>query len=184
MRKHILLDCDGVLCDFVQSTLDFYKEHTGIQKNINDITEFDIFGCFGDKSLWTNYRDWANKKSFCLNLPAYESTKKVLDGLHKLGEVYIVTSPFATEFWHHERILWLENFGISRDKIVFAKNKNLVHGDILIDDYHHNANSWSEKWNQYSILVNRPWNKNFESHHKVLRSDIEHVVDEVKFILK
>ena len=184
MTKHILLDCDGVLCDFVQSTIDFYKEHSGVTKTEHDITEFDIFKSFGDKTLWKEYREWANKESFCRNLPAYSNTKKIIDGLHELGEVHIVTSPFDTDFWHKERIEWLEQFGIHKNRIVFMKDKEFHDGDILIDDYHHNTNVWSEKWGRNAVLINRPWNKQFESGPKVVRTDIDNVLETVKYILR
>lgn len=185
--KVILLDVDGVLCNFVKPTLIFYNEKTGSSKTDDDIYDFNIFKSLGDAKMWGPFHnEVANHKLFCSNLEPYEYTKETIYGLKQLGELHIVTTPYETEFWHNERIEWLKQFGIEYGSINFVKNKHHYDGDILIDDCFANAQQWSKTRGKNSLLIERPWNKiewSTHEHEKIILTKPEEIVESAEKVL-
>jgi 5'(3')-deoxyribonucleotidase len=70
--------------------------------------------------------------------------------------VVAVTAPLAeSDFWTFERARWLGRRGFRKEDIVFASDKSLVTGDVLIDDGQHNIDSFRGP----GVLIARPWNR-------------------------
>ena len=108
----LLIDLDGVLCDF-----DTRKK------------EFEKLG-FKDSKLWTHptlYKD--------LNpiAGAIESWRK----LQEKYDTYILSTPpwSSPDAWKEKRI-WVEKYlgKSAKKKLVLSHNKGLLKGDFLIDD--------------------------------------------------
>ena len=159
-RKVILLDVDGVLCNFVKPAIKFFNDKTGLSKTDDDVYDFDIFKSLGDKTMWEPFKnELASNELFCFGLEAYDHAKETVYGLKQLGDLHVVTTPYKTKFWHNERIEWLHKIGVDYDSISFVKKKHHYDGDILIDDCFANVQEWSQFRKKNSILVARPWNK-------------------------
>ncbi len=161
-RPTILVDCDGVLADFVEATLDAIQDETGKRFSFKEINQFDIGRALGLEP------DEVKKmvarictESFCRDLAAFEGAREGLDALREIGNVYCVTSPFRSPFWMYERQMWLEEqMGFTKANTFHTSAKYLVRGDYLVDDKLDTLVEW-EKRNPggHGVLVKAPWNQ-------------------------
>jgi len=146
MKPRVLLDVDGVLADFVGGYLALLAEHTGIVATPEQITAFDIGASLGltrEQSARMK-RAIGDAEHFARKLAVYPGAQEGVAALHKVAEVYIVTSPWnSNRTWTYDREQWLaEHFGIPHARVVHSA-KHLVRGDVLIDDKTETLRAWS-----------------------------------------
>lgn len=100
-----------------------------------------------------------------LDLPFENGSLAALESLQKMGKYKLVWTTAQYEqssTWAHDRLLWMKNniFHIS-DKYVFTPHKELVEGDVLIDDKPENCfNFYMSSYKRKGILLDQPWNRN------------------------
>lgn len=148
----ILLDCDGVICNFVDKILEFdeYK-HT-----YESITDFNIFKAWGQIERWKDFTTYISKSGRVLEMKFFEGSQNFVKQLRTLGEVIISTSPFKSPNWIPERLEWLDtNFQFKSDDVCVWSKTHLIRADILIDDALHNALEFPGK----VFLLDAPWNQ-------------------------
>lgn len=154
MRPRILVDCDGVLADFVGAVL----EWDGHAHTRESITQPDIMAAWGTPERWPELNALCQSAGWCASLKPIEGAREFVDWLRSWADVFVVTSPYAdAPTWCHERIQWLAaHFGIDRDRVVFARDKSVVRGggDVLIDDFTKNLEAFGGE----GILIRQPWN--------------------------
>jgi hypothetical protein len=165
-EKKVLIDCDGVVCDFMGHVVDFANKSgkTSRQWKYEEIT-----GDARKYPLWTESgleEEWL-REGFCSELPIIPGSQEFVEALRRDGfEILFVTSPPRDgKFWTFERKNWLEkNFGAKRGEVIFATDKRYVSGLTLIDDHVDNCMEWNA-YNQHhgdhlhSIMVAQPWNQ-------------------------
>lgn len=163
MSKIVLVDVDGVLCDFVggvcESWNDYYSDDLVLTpEHFHDL---DM-----SKSLSPNeFRrlEWLiHREGWCSRLQWYPGAQLFLSNLKAGGfDVYAVTahSWSQTETWCHERLEWLKPC-IPPEKVIFANAKGLVKGDYLVEDSTKNLREWCYG-NIFGtpILIGQPWNR-------------------------
>jgi 5'(3')-deoxyribonucleotidase len=91
-------------------------------------------------------------------MPVYEDAIPVLETLNKKSELYIATTPWASNLdCCKEKILWMKKYFpfIKTEQIIFVHNKGLLKGHALIDDSPHNLASFSGD----SIAFTYPYNR-------------------------
>lgn len=143
----VLLDCDGILSDFVGGWLKLLNESFGRSWTHEDITGWDVCSSLGI----VDPEERARAKRLIADTPDFAATHDVLPGalegvaaLEKIAEVYIVTSPWNSHrTWTSDRERWLKkHFGIHHDRIVHTGAKHLVYGDVLVDDRTETCAKW------------------------------------------
>ena len=160
MEYTIVLDCDGVLADFVGALA------KGFEFDPEIVTEHDLRHVFGEK--WPHMVTAICSEGWCSQVPMYEGAQELYKGLAKLGRVIIATSPWDSETWCCERTRWIrERF--PKPNIVFARDKHDVRGDVLIEDSAESVEGWIDHL-EPAILVDRPWNKHWNSPYRVCAS--------------
>lgn len=160
--RPVLVDVDGVLCNFVSKCVDFINNKNNLNIRHEDVVE-DI----------VSYDWWDEECEKFVKSPGFCSDLRInLDGvwgikeLRKMGEkVIFVTSPYkGSPTWSYDRTLWLmEHFNAERDDVILCHDKRYVDGKILIDDHPRNIFHWE----QYNIqerggkgfLFNTPQNR-------------------------
>lgn len=173
-----LVDVDGVLANFVQGYLDIANPLAGTNYTHDKVTTWELSLLPGFKEVQRQTLETCGRPGWSLSLQVYPGAQEGLKKLAALGEVYIVTSPlwlysgdvqtkldieYAQTFCH-DRVRWLEeHFGISRKKIVFASDKHIVDGTVLIDDKPENIQNWiaehgSKRDTHAAYLWEQPWN--------------------------
>jgi 5'-nucleotidase len=146
----ILIDMDGVLTDHTPRHCAAFNEHFGTSLTPADITSFEY------DFLTPEQRHFM----MCLwDLPGiYDEDSltaeqlEVLDGLREIGRVVACSSPMAGHIESKYRFLTRY---FDRADIVLASDKDLVDGDILIDDSPRNIRAFSG----HTIIYDRPWNQ-------------------------
>ena len=109
-KKKLMVDMDGVLCDFIGS----------FRENYSEINKFP-------QSNW----------GFFATLKPIPTAIETVKELMEFYDVYILTrASYQNPLCYTEKRIWIENyFGLEFcDKIIMASKKNMVIGDYLIDD--------------------------------------------------
>ena len=161
----VLLDCDGVLSNFVESALEFIYLHTNVLHRAEDVLDHDTFGYLGVKHLEEKLKDEIDRYAWCYNLQPFSGAKQGVRRLSKVSEVVVVTAPFHADGWVPQREDWLwDHMMIPRSRIVHTKNKGLVGGDFLVDDKVENCIEWGNA-NPHGtpIIWDRPYNRGEKS---------------------
>lgn len=162
-RPLILLDCDGVLADFVTPALRVVAELGGPTVAHDDLTQYDI-GQLLPAELRAEFWRRVAVPGFCAGLKPYPGALECVFGLREIGDVVCVTSPMDAPHWAHERIYWLkEFFGFDRKTTISTSGKHWIAGDFLADDSIGHVDDWANHHASADgplrgCLIKRPWN--------------------------
>jgi hypothetical protein len=126
----ILLDCDGVLADFVGGASEVHGKSPEIYS-----WDFWVQWRLEPEEFWAPLAT----REFWLGLRPYKWAGELLAGLRELGEVTVCTAPMHlnTEVCIGAKLDWLESyFGIRPENVMVGRKKHLMAGKhrILIDD--------------------------------------------------
>lgn len=172
-KKRVLLDCDGIICDFVTAFLREAHVISGLEYQHDDVKTWDLCELEGLKVHEDAIYSAVKRSGWSAELEPYEGALEAVERLKAIGEVTIVTSPLTAPTFCFDRVRWLErHFGIKSRDIIFAKQKHFIDGTCLIDDRVENVQDWmAEKRRKGAVLFTRPWNENVDvCHPKLLRS--------------
>lgn len=144
MRPIVLLDCDGVMADFVTAALDVVHDLTGERYPTEAVTTWEIFESIGDRALAERCYGAMNAPGFCLErIRPYPGAAEAVGALREVADVFVVTAPFRTAHWIHERTTWLErHLGFAASQVIFARHKHVVRGDVFVDDKPDHVRAW------------------------------------------
>ncbi len=143
-RPVVLLDCDGVLADFVSATLDLVHTLGGRRHASDEVRTWEIFDSIGTPELRERVYDRMNREGFCRDvIRPYPGAVEAIADLREHADVYVVTAPFRTATWMSERLAWLgHHFALPADHVVFTERKQLVRGDVFVDDKPDHVRRW------------------------------------------
>lgn len=160
---NILLDCDGPLADLVGGILAVVNRgrcsHTHLKAS--DCAGWNIADSFGLTSKYVD--EIMSTKGFCLGLSEVEDACWRVEALRRDHSVRVVTAPFVeSEYWMHERLRWLRRLHFDNHDVIFASNKSLIRGDVLVDDKPSNILHWAQAWpDGLGLLWDAPYNRKF-----------------------
>lgn len=150
MKPIVLMDCDGVLADFMGAVLPMINDLLGTSHRIEDVTEFS----FAD-ALRLTPEQAADVKRMIGSAPrladrlqVYPGAKDGVRQLREIAEIHIVTSSWdSNETWEFDRKAWLKrNFEFGHHDVTFTAEKHRVHGDVLVDDKTSTCAAWRAVW--------------------------------------
>lgn len=158
---NILLDMDGVMCNFIGGCCKLFnvdeekalKEWPRNQYDVEPILKTTT------KELWKKVD--REGKDFWARLNEYSWSKTLYSECLTRGDVYFITAPSNDPQSLAGKLEWMKkfthnssfrNYLVGSPKFLCANAKN-----ILIDDNCRNCNSFS-KASGYSILFPQPWN--------------------------
>lgn len=160
--KRVLLDCDGVIADFVSSYLALLNKHGGTAYTHEDITDWDIVGSLGIPSDVAAKADAEVDYDFCRNLAPIAGAVEGTKALAKVCDLYIVTSPWVgCRGWTEARYEWLlQHCGIKAAKVMHGSAKHICGGDFLVDDKESTIVQWQAAYpSSTGIVWAQPWNR-------------------------
>jgi 5'(3')-deoxyribonucleotidase len=160
----VLLDSDGVLGNFVQAVLDTSYEICGIRKSAEGITFWDVFSQLGvdDRQRKQIMRE-VSRPGWCHAITPLTGAKEFVQTLQEEQHtIYCLTSPWlSAPEWDFERRNWLkDHFNLPPNRVIFAADKFMVRGDVLVDDRSRNVRMWKrDNPLGLSLLFNQPYNR-------------------------
>lgn len=150
----LLVDCDDVLSDFATRFREYVKWAHGVDFTYADVQDYQYHTVPGFDPSWWDLCKFPGFAGGMEPLPgAVEAVKK----LRILAEVFCVTSPYHdSHWWMDERLRWLEErLGFDYQHVIFTHRKDMIRGDILLEDRWDNAATFPGK----GVLFDRPWNQ-------------------------
>ncbi len=163
-RPIVLVDCDGVLADFVGGVLELVENVTGLAYEPHDVDQFDFCKALKIGGLDASLiKHKIGAPGFCTSLAPYDGARKGIEALREIAEVYIVTSPWnSCATWTSERESWLwRHFKVPHSHIVHTSAKHLVCGDVFVDDKTSMVAAWESAWpDRVAVRWNTPHNRN------------------------
>jgi 5'(3')-deoxyribonucleotidase len=152
-----VLDCDGVLADFVTATIKAHGRH----ESHSEILSWDYFEDWGlsPAQFWEKCRGF----DFWVNILPYRWAETLLSHLRsQYDEVVICTAPSNDPECLEAKLEWLNvNFGIGIGDVFIGRKKYLLAkpNHTLIDDNIDNCKAFVEHGGQAQLFT-QPWNTN------------------------
>lgn len=128
-----------------------YKDSPTIEDTHADF----MFSCWNDSNLYEN-------------MPWIESAEVGVSALRMLGEVIVVS--YAMDAHMDSKMRWLRDKGFDKEHIVLTHRKDILRGDLMIDD----NPLYLEQFQGNKICFDRPWNQDCK--HGLRRDDWGDVV--------
>lgn len=163
-KPRVLLDCDGVLADFIGGVMPIINSLLGTSYTPADVTEFSFAEALG----MTPEQGAAVKRAIgaaprlSAGLAVYPGAIDGVRRLREIADVHIVTSSWdSNETWEFDRKAWFKrHFGIDHHGITFTAEKHRVTGDVLVDDKTSTCEAWRAAWPQgVAVLWATPHNR-------------------------
>src|SRR3990167_2542237 len=161
--KRVLVDCDGVLADFISRVCETIEFHGGGKFMPDQVTEFN----FAKALQLGPFLASAVKKTIS-NEPGWWSSLRpfpeAVDGvarLQEIAEVYVITAPWnSCKTWLHDREAWLKkHFGIPHSHVLVGSAKHLVSGDLFVDDKTDALHAWNANQGGIAVQWQTPHNR-------------------------
>ena len=137
--KIIKIDIDGVLRDILTSMCELYNERFDCTIQVDDVIEYDVDKTFvkcREIDGISAYEWFFERYGGILN--RYSSLMKdalsAMELLREKGYYIIIVSYQKTINQKRDTIEWLAAKSIYYDSLCFTDRKNLIHGDIIVDD--------------------------------------------------
>lgn len=156
MKPRILLDVDGVVCDFQTPALDAIERVSGTRPPVDDYEFLSKVDKTHHAACWAAM----NEPAFCSDLMPYDGARAFVDALRDVSRVVFVTSPMRGLEWEGRRRRWLiEHMGADWADVISAADKTPVSGFAFLDDGPSHVRAWrAEHPGSLALLWNRPYN--------------------------
>jgi len=148
----ILLDMDGVLVHNNQMFLDSLNKTFGTEFQKHHILDFH-YSMFTPEQKSYMYNLW-NQPWIYDKAELGQEEMKAINELRGLGRVVACTAPLEGHIQGKYR--WLRQHFDKQD-ITICHDKNLIKGDVLVDDAIHNLDTFDG----HTVCYTQPWNLNW-----------------------
>ena len=163
----ILIDVDGVMLNTQEALLKRLNNRYGTRYTLENVTHYHWF-----ESVYKNINPWAELKdcTFWHNeVSLIDGAKNAFDWLNREHEVYFVTASNVFNLALSEKMHCLKDLldvtgQWLNDHIIITQHKELVQGDVLIDDCAENIHKWNmaSSTRKLCYLFGQPLNKDNE----------------------
>lgn len=160
----ILIDFDGVITKTVQSWLVRYNRDYFDNLIHTDIVRWDIHEFAKPECGMAMYR-YLDEEDFFLNLEPMEGVVEAFNELLAMGHDVIVTTAAQGKTALYDKIRWLKKNIPNFDKhnVISAHRKDVVIGDLLLDDGPHNLKAFPG----IACAFDQPWNQDADCDFRV-----------------
>jgi 5'(3')-deoxyribonucleotidase len=141
----ILLDVDGVCADFTGMVRRLVKGMGGQMPW--PVTQWDFIKALAREERKHVEDALEGAEGSWMDMEPIPGARGVVEAFRRAGHrVVFVTSPWAScREWAHVRTEWLHRFmGAKASDVIPARAKELVRGDVFIDDKPQNVAAWRE----------------------------------------
>lgn len=165
--KRLLIDQDGVLTKTVDYLLSLYNAKYFDNLRNEDVTDWDLAQFLRPecgKAIW-HYMD--HHPEFFQKLDPMPGCVEAFEELIRRGHnVLIVTaSPRNSKTGFYDKVHWVKKHMPFFDtkNIVATHRKDVIQGDLLLDDGPHNI----EAFPNTTVVFDQPWNRKVKSDYRV-----------------
>lgn len=161
--SRVIIDMDDVLADATGQFINFYQKEFGIRVTKESLNFKEEMKRFPDHHETVN--QFIFRKDFFRKMAVNENSQTVVEKLNKKYDIFIVSSAMQFPNSLPEKLEWLtEHFPFLHWKqFVFCGNKEVVHGDYMIDDLPHNL----DMFNGEKFLYTAPHNMQFDQYKRL-----------------
>ena len=155
-KLRLIVDMDGVLADVYEQFIQFEFRESGLLMKKSEVHGTDEILAFPNGNIHVHER------GFFRTIPVISGATESLEKLNKSYEVFIVSSAMEFPNCLEEKYYWLkEHFPfLSWKQIVLCGSKEVVQGNIMIDDHFKNLDSFTGR----TLLFDQPHNQNSNDH--------------------
>lgn len=150
--KRLLIDMDGVMADIYKQFIAHESKVTGITQSMSDLAGKP------EHEAFKNHDAYVHSENFFYSAPPIADSIDTVKKLNEVYDVFIVSA--ATQFPRSltEKMNWLTlHFPFLHWKqIVLCGTKEIIKGDIMIDDHFKNLDPFKGQ----TILFTQPHNIN------------------------
>lgn len=161
MRKlKLIIDSDSVLAQTVNHLLELYNEEYDLDFKLEDVTDFNVSNV---QAKNTDMQKYFEQRGFFYDLKPVEGAQEYINKLIEDGhDVVVATASLVTAY--EDKYRWLQKYfpNIKKENIIMAVRKDLIKGDIMLDDGLHNIIS---NICDYAVIFDRPWNRVEDTEH-------------------
>lgn len=152
MKKRLIVDMDGVLSDIYSQYLSYEFKDLKIRQDLNSLNGIP------EEEAFINHSIYINSEGFFLTANPIKESVVVLEKLNRNYDVFIVSSATQFPFSLGEKMKWLNQYFpyIHWKQVVLCGSKELISGDIMIDDHFKNLDTFNGK----TFLFTQPHNAN------------------------
>lgn len=158
--KVIKIDCDGVLRDLLPKMCELYNSHFKCKIKPENVLEYDLNKTFTkcmEVDGMTPHNWFFNHFGFLVNRRSLvcNGAKEAMKLLHEKGYYIIIVSYQNTHQNKQDTLDWLLCNNIYYDSICFTNKKDLISGDIIVDD---NIDFLDMSNETRKVCINAPYN--------------------------
>lgn len=156
----ILIDMDDTIEQLLRAWLRGVNERYGRSVRYEDVTSWDVSKPFPGLTREQVYAI-PDEPGFWGTVEPIEGAAEAIRGFMDAGhEVYIVTAtPYISVAEKMDDLLFRWFPFITWDQVIITKRKQLIRGDVLIDDGVHNL----EGGDYFKILMTAPHNRDYDA---------------------
>lgn len=162
MRKlTVLCDLDGIVVDLLGPWLAAYNAKWDDNLTPDHITDWNIHQ-FAKPECGFKMYDFIDSGEVYKNLRALPGAVEGIKQIEKMGhEVIMVSAGSKNLATAGHKLEWCKEFlKFSRKKCIIAHKKELVCGDVFIDDSPENILKYRERWPDVPIMtISHPYNQ-------------------------
>lgn len=175
----VALDCDEVLNNLIEKTLELYNARHSTKLTLDSFTDYDFYKCLSFEEAENLTAMFLEKELWASLSPTPHSQWGVKTLIDKGYDVYVATATHHTNFpWKVDWII--KNFPLIDEKhIICIHNKSLLRADVLVDDCAENLISTSPLVDR--VCFDKPWNRDVydDAYHIYRAHNWEEIVEQI-----
>lgn len=157
----ILIDMDGVTADLVAYWISLINRYYGEKLKVEDVNDWHVHRCT-ENATKEQVEEFLRDPGFFLHLKPIPFAVQTIQALMDRGhDVVFVTH---CKHGHEDKRLWIARHlpGFPMENIIFVERKELINGDVLLDDGVHNLEAWQrEHPNGIAVCFDTPYNRHW-----------------------
>ena len=154
----IHFDLDGTCVDIIQNWLSIYNKDYDDNLTEEDIKEYGLHP-FVKKECGDKIYEYLVNEGFFIKAKPELDAIELIGKLKERGhDIFFATkTPLNSKTAFYEKCQWIDLHipKIGKEKVISIRQKGLLKGDILIEDYEENF----QNFEGLKILIDRPWNR-------------------------
>lgn len=160
MKPTLLLDMDGPIAYLAERVIEIMSDEYGILIDVPENETWEESEEIGPATKKLIY-EVMNRPGFSRNLDVVDGAIEGVKLLQDYYEVVILTAPMDNNHNASDKMFWARKHFPNIDDVILTKRKDLVYGDVLIDDRVSNLIPWTNRFNGTGVLYPMRYNSGY-----------------------